>query len=401
MNKYRVMKKGGKSKRFPDLNKDGKITMADILKGRGVKRQAYGGKVEYGIGGAILGGLNALKAGKGLGGAAMAAGKGFITPGSGIAQGAKMAGGLLAGSNNPALAKLGGLAGAASSFLPGGGGPMAALGALPGLLGGQSAEYGMKVKKMEEGGESDPPRADFLLRGSAEEGEEGPTMIGGTEILGGNPLMGDLMATRLASETTQAGAGLSPIGYGELYSDEGAESSERSPQKPTDYIPPLRPKDPGPLPIDINPRHIKRDYPETPEEDSSFRGIYYNPTTSNLRTFIPTDDKSFDGQRTFGARGFEEEDRIPYGFMEDGKKVFATTAALDKMKEEGVGARGAAAEDYMVELYRSNPELFTSTPQGGQKSRAQMFQRVMEEAKQRRPGVPGFYIPTSPLKASF
>ena len=212
------MKKGGKSKRFPDLNKDGKITMADILQGRGVKRQAYGGKVEmgmggkteYGIGGAILGGLNALKAGKGLGGAAMAAGKGFITPGSGIAQGAKMAGGLLAGSKNPALAKLGGLAGAASSFLPGGGGPMAALGALPGLFGGQSAEYGMKVKKMEHGGispfgaasrgaaagnadrgattndllamltgassrgaaagadrNSDSPRADFLLRGDS------------------------------------------------------------------------------------------------------------------------------------------------------------------------------------------------------------------------------------------
>ena len=180
MNKYRVMKKGGKSKRFPDLNKDGKITMADILQGRGVKRQAYGGKVEmgmggkteYGIGGAILGGLNALKAGKGLGGAAMAAGKGFITPGSGIAQGAKMAGGLLAGSKNPALAKLGGLAGAASSFLPGGGGPMAALGALPGLFGGQSAEYGMKVKKMEEGGESDPPKADFLLRGDVDDMNE-------------------------------------------------------------------------------------------------------------------------------------------------------------------------------------------------------------------------------------
>jgi len=31
----RSMKKGGK---FPDLNKDGKITMADILMGRGVKR---------------------------------------------------------------------------------------------------------------------------------------------------------------------------------------------------------------------------------------------------------------------------------------------------------------------------------------------------------------------------
>ena len=34
-NRPMMMAKGGKSK-FPDLNKDGKITQADILKGRGV-----------------------------------------------------------------------------------------------------------------------------------------------------------------------------------------------------------------------------------------------------------------------------------------------------------------------------------------------------------------------------
>ena len=33
-----------KKKSFPDLNKDGKITKADVLKGRGVYK--YGGKVE-------------------------------------------------------------------------------------------------------------------------------------------------------------------------------------------------------------------------------------------------------------------------------------------------------------------------------------------------------------------
>ena len=212
MNKYRVMKKGGKSKRFPDLNKDGKITMADILQGRGVKRQAYGGKVEmgmggkteYGIGGAIMAGVNAIKNKEGLRGIGNVV-KAYATPGSGVAQGAKLAGGLLAGSKNPGLAGLGKVAGLASNFLPGsggpkgglgalgslaggagatggaagllgslagGGGPMAALGALPGLFGGQSAEYGMKVKKMEEGGESDPPKADFLLRGDVDDMNE-------------------------------------------------------------------------------------------------------------------------------------------------------------------------------------------------------------------------------------
>ena len=38
------MKDGGKAKKFPDLTGDGKVTRADILKGRGVF--AAGGKVK-------------------------------------------------------------------------------------------------------------------------------------------------------------------------------------------------------------------------------------------------------------------------------------------------------------------------------------------------------------------
>ena len=33
-------KKKKKKKSFPDLNKDGKVTFADVLKGRGVNRKA-------------------------------------------------------------------------------------------------------------------------------------------------------------------------------------------------------------------------------------------------------------------------------------------------------------------------------------------------------------------------
>jgi len=158
--KIYLMKKGGKTA-FPDLTGDGKVTFADILRGRlrkGKKKsQAYGGKVmreggevEYGIGGAIMGGLNALREGKGLGGAALAAGKGFVTPGSGIAAGAKLAGGLLAGSQNPALAGIGKVAGMASNFLPGGN-PAGALGNLAGML---QARGGMMV----------PPKMRLLRR---------------------------------------------------------------------------------------------------------------------------------------------------------------------------------------------------------------------------------------------
>ena len=47
MMKKRTMLKDGslkpvdkKKKKFPDLNKDGKVTFADVLKGRGVNRKA-------------------------------------------------------------------------------------------------------------------------------------------------------------------------------------------------------------------------------------------------------------------------------------------------------------------------------------------------------------------------
>ena len=88
-----------------------------------------------------MGGINALMAGKGLGGAALAAGKGFATPGSGFAQGAKLAGNLAQKSNNPLLQNVGKMAGMASNFLPGGN-PMGALGNFAGML---QAKGGMMV----------------------------------------------------------------------------------------------------------------------------------------------------------------------------------------------------------------------------------------------------------------
>jgi hypothetical protein len=52
------MKKGGtvKKKKFPDLNKDGKVTKKDILIGRGVIKKRGGGSVSRGMGAATQGG---------------------------------------------------------------------------------------------------------------------------------------------------------------------------------------------------------------------------------------------------------------------------------------------------------------------------------------------------------
>ena len=137
-----------------------RITYIDNDKGKElkVKPQGYGGrvkmmkggKVEYGLGGAVMGGLNALMQGKGLAGAAGAEARGFVTPGSGIAQGAQLAGNLAQKSNNPMLQNIGKMAGMASNFLPGGN-PMGALGNLVGMF---QARGGMMV----------PPKMRLLRR---------------------------------------------------------------------------------------------------------------------------------------------------------------------------------------------------------------------------------------------
>jgi len=49
---YMKYDKGGKG--FPDLNKDGKVTFADILEGRGVKEKREGGKIDEYAGGGYM-----------------------------------------------------------------------------------------------------------------------------------------------------------------------------------------------------------------------------------------------------------------------------------------------------------------------------------------------------------
>lgn len=48
-----MMNKGGEAKKFPDLNKDGKVSKADVLMGRGVQKKMGGGMMKkYRKGGA-------------------------------------------------------------------------------------------------------------------------------------------------------------------------------------------------------------------------------------------------------------------------------------------------------------------------------------------------------------
>ena len=58
----RKMKEGGSTKSFPDLNKDGKVTKADILKGRGVIKKKGGTVKKMAKGGVTHPGFKAVQA---------------------------------------------------------------------------------------------------------------------------------------------------------------------------------------------------------------------------------------------------------------------------------------------------------------------------------------------------
>lgn len=53
--KKKMMRGGKVEGDFPDLNKDGKVTKADVLKGRGVEGFMRGGKVKMMRGGSVTG----------------------------------------------------------------------------------------------------------------------------------------------------------------------------------------------------------------------------------------------------------------------------------------------------------------------------------------------------------
>jgi hypothetical protein len=59
-------------KKFPDLTGDGKVTQADILKGRGVKGMMRGGPVKMMRGGKVKGMMRGGKVGFANGGCVMA-----------------------------------------------------------------------------------------------------------------------------------------------------------------------------------------------------------------------------------------------------------------------------------------------------------------------------------------
>lgn len=98
------------------------------------KNYGYGGKVNYGLGGALLKVGSNLAQGKKFGSGLLdGVTKAAITPGSAISSGAELGGTLLQKSDNPLVQKLGEGLDLASNFAPGGGGIKGTIGDVAGM----------------------------------------------------------------------------------------------------------------------------------------------------------------------------------------------------------------------------------------------------------------------------
>ena len=164
---------------------------------------------------------------------------------------------------------------------------------------------------------------------------------------------------------------------------------------------PIEPGRPGPLPLKIDQRlRISDPQPlPVPTGDSSFSMLYRRPTTSNIRDYVPGGPT---GSRAFGidmkGYNFYDEDKIPYGFKLDGQTIAATPETLEKLRSEGIDARGQVMEDTLRELYDSNPELFGVGTMAQRQASDYLDRMVMNEAKR---GLKGdfsnrYYIPMAP-----
>lgn len=206
------------------------------------------------------------------------------------------------------------------------------------------AKYGMKFENGGatggEGGEDTDALIAALKRATSEPpAEERPSRMGGAEILSGDPLRGDLLSVQLPSETTQAGAGMAPVGYGERYSDAGEGEPRREvveedvPERPEDMNP-IRPL--GIKPFDTPERdiQIRRKQEETPTGE---RLIMYEPMRGR--------DYSYDRIMRVGARDNVDQswsmvqdpftlESIAYDLGEQRKKAGSFRAYADKVQKE-------------------------------------------------------------------
>jgi hypothetical protein len=249
----------------------------------------------------------------------------------------------------------------------------------PKCAGCNSYRYGGMVKKYAVGGpvEGDP-RKEALAAIASMVAADNAAQESGSMPSQGSEKSTDVAMPGLASA---------------LRAIEGYEMpSEESPRG--ENMMPVRRRGPQPIPQDLARMLMGGRREEQPREESSSQPIMFEPTTSNVRAYTRKDSKNPDaGYRTLGG----EKDAFAQGFRQDGKDMYATPKVFELMKEAGVNARDPYAMEFMKELARKNPELFTRNQNRGAIN-SMVMSEVYKDPTQR-----GFFLQADQpvIKASF
>jgi hypothetical protein len=185
-----------------------------------------------------------------------------------------------------------------------------------------------------------------------------------------------------ATESTAAPAKAIPAGL--LAALTEGTTTEDAPEGMT----PIQPRGPKVIRTD-KPKEILSKERNEIESKQKPQPILFTPSTSNIRVFAGDED----GARLYGG----EQDAFAQGFRSGGKDYYATPEAFKKMREAGVNPRDPYAQEFLIELQESNPELFSSE----QKHRGEISSMIMSEASQDPQYGRGFFIPKQKIKASF
>jgi hypothetical protein len=213
--------------------------------------------------------------------------------------------------------------------------------------------------------------------------------MGGTEILGGDPIYGDLKSVRLASDRLGG-----PTMYGEEYTDEGSpfDAFKDLPEEGPEGMREIVKRGPHLIPQDVD-KELKGDLQEPEAEGSDSSPILHHPSTSNIRSYIEREDGS-GGYRTYGSK---ESDAFAKGFRRGEQAFYASPKVYDLMKKEGINPNDPMAMEFMKDLQKTKPQLFSNKNEFNNAINNMVMKEVGSDPVYGR----GFFMPKQKIKASF
>ena len=184
-----------------------------------------------------------------------------------------------------------------------------------------------------------------------------------------------------ATESTSAPITTIPVGLGER---EGEAPSEDAPER----MRVIKGRGPSLIRQSVD-KDLKGDTQDMEDKKSDTSPILHTPSTSNIRVFKGGED----GPSLYGG----EKDAFAKGFKRGDQDFYASPKVYDLMRKEGINPNDKYAVEFMKDLQKNNPELFSNKNEFS----GAINNMVIKEANTDPQSGRGFFIPKQKIRASF